>query len=170
MAAKKYLAQILGAITEVAATVVSAGAANDGDVVALNAQGKLDSSVLPTGVGAETKVLTTSEDLAAGGWVNIYDNAGTPTARKADATTAGKEAHGFVLASTTSGQDAVVYVAGINNQCTGLTGGETYFLATTAGGETLTPPSASGNVVQRLGQSLSDTEVAFEPGVPITLA
>lgn len=170
MAAKKYLAQVLGRLTEIAATVTSAGAGNDGDLVALDATGKLDSTVLPTGVGAETKTLTTSEDLSAGDFVNIYDASGTPTARKADATTAGKEADGFVLATTTSGNNATVYTAGVNNQLSGLTGGERYYLHTTAGGVTTTAPSASGNIVQHLGKALSATEIAFDLVAPITLA
>ena len=37
---------------EVEATVVSAGAGNAGDVVGLDATGKIDVSVLPTGIGA----------------------------------------------------------------------------------------------------------------------
>lgn len=165
-----YIALITGKLREVAATVVSAGAGDSGKIIALDGTGKLDSSVLPTGVGAETKTLTTSEDLAAGDFVNIYDNAATPTARKADATTAGKEAHGFVLASSTSGQNATVYVAGVNNQLSGLTGGVAQYLATTAGAPTATAPSASGNVVQRLGVALSATEVAFEPGITVEVA
>jgi hypothetical protein len=170
MAAKKYLAQVAGRLKEIAATVISAGVGNAGDLVSLDDTGKLDNSVLPTGVGAETKTLTTSEDLSAGDFVNVYDASGTPTARKADATTEGKEADGFVLASTTSGNNAVVYTEGINNQLTGLTGGSTYFLSATAGGVTATAPSGSGNVVQVLGKALSATEIAFEKSNPITLA
>ena len=50
-----------------------------------------------SGGGADTGTVTTSEALAAGDLVNIWNSSGAK-ARKADATTAGKEAHGFVLA------------------------------------------------------------------------
>ncbi len=170
MAGNKYIYNNSGALAEKELIQSSAGAGDAGKGIALDSAGKLDNSFMPTGIGAETKQLTTSEDLSSGDWVNIYDNTGTPTARKADATTVGKRAHGFVLAGTTSGSNATVYVAGINTGRSGLTGGTTYFLAATAGSETDTAPSASGNVVQEVGIALSATEVAFQPSKPITVA
>ena len=170
MAAKKFLRNVAGRITEIIATVVSAGAGNDGDIPALDATGKLDSSVMPIGIGADTKSITASEALSAGDWVNVWDNAGTLSARKADATVAGKEADGFVLAAVTSGNPATVYFEGTNTQNAGLTLGGRYYLHTTAGGETTTAPSASGNVVQYLGKAISTTEISFEPDQPITVA
>lgn len=50
MAAKSFLRLVNGVITATPATVTSAGAANDGDLVALDSSGKLDASVLPTGI------------------------------------------------------------------------------------------------------------------------
>jgi hypothetical protein len=170
MAAKKYLRMLSGRVTELAATVQSAGAGNDGDLVALDSAGKIDSSVLPTGVGAETKVVPASEALTAGQWVNFYLDTATEKCRKADATTQGKEADGFVLAGVNSGANATVYLTGINNQLSGLTKGAMYYLHTTAGAGSATAPSGSGNVVQALGKSLSDTEISFHPGTPVTLA
>ena len=159
-----------GYLQEVEGTVESTGETEAGKIVALDATGKLDDSVMPTGIGAEIKIMTTSEDLAAGNFVNVYDDGGTITARKADATTSGKEASGFVLASSTSGNNATVYVNGINNQLTGLSGGPVMFLDTTAVASSATPPSSTGNVIQRVGTRLSATEIAFEPGDPVILA
>ena len=129
-----------------------------------------DSSVLPTGVGAETKIAPASEALNAGDWVNFWLDGATLKVRKADATTQGKEADGFVLAAVESSANATVYVAGINNQLSGLTAGSLYYLSTTAGNETATAPSASGNVNQALGRAISATEIAFQPSTPVTLA
>jgi len=168
--ADKYLYNNAGTITEREGTVTSAGAGNAGDIVALDAGGKLDSSVLPTGVGAETKLINASEALAAGDWVNIYSATGTAKCRKADATSVGKEANGFVLAAVNQNADATVYVAGINNVLSGLTDGDVYYLSTSAGIGSTTAPSSSGNVVQRLGRAISDTEIAFQPSAPIVLA
>jgi len=79
--------------------------------------------------------------------VNIWDSTGAKV-RKADATVAGKEAHGFVKAVFTHPTTATVYFEGSNDQVTGLTPG-VQFLQTTAGLAGATAPSAAGNVVQR---------------------
>ena len=168
MAAKKFLRLVAGVFTEIAATVTSSGAASDGDLVALDSSGRLDNSVMPVGIGADTKTIAASEALAAGDWVNVWNSTGAKV-RKADATTAGKEAHGFVLAAVSSGANALVYFEGTNTQVSGQTPGPVY-LQTTAGTGGATIPSASGNVVQNLGVALSATEVNFERGTPVVLA
>lgn len=168
MAAKSFLRLVAGVFTEIKGIVVSAGAGNDGDLVALDSTGRLDNSVMPVGIGADTKQITTSEALAAGDWVNLWNSTGLK-ARKADATTAGKEVWGFVLAAVSSGATATVYFEGTNNQVTGQTVGPV-FLQTTAGTGGATAPSAAGNIVQMLGVALSATEVNFERGTPVTLA
>lgn len=168
MAAKKFLRLVSGVFTEIAATVTSSGSGNDGDLVALDASGRLDNSVMPVGIGADTKSITASEALAAGDWVNVWNSSGAKV-RKADATTAGKEAHGFVLAAVSNGATALVYFEGTNTQVSGQTPGNV-FLQTTAGTGGATIPSASGNVVQNLGIAVSATEVNFERGTPVTLA
>lgn len=168
MAAKKFLRLVAGVFTEIAATVTSSGSSNDGDLVALDSSGRLDNSVMPVGIGADTKSITASEALAAGDWVNVWNSTGAKV-RKADATTAGKEAHGFVLAAVSSGASALVYFEGTNTQVTGQTPGPV-FLQTTAGTGGATVPSGSGNVVQNLGVAVSATEVNFERGTPVVLA
>lgn len=171
MAAAKYLAHVAGRIKEVFATIVSAGAGDDGKIVALDATGKLDLSVLPTGIGPDTKTVTTSEALLGGDFVNIWNNAGSVRVRKADGSASGKEANGFVLASYASGASATVYLGGINNQCSGHTGGRRmYISAASPGLPTDTPPTAANNVVQAIGTSLSGTEVVFQPQESIILA
>ena len=168
MAAKKFLRLINGVITEVFGIQTSAGAANAGDVPVLDDTGRLDNSMMPVGIGADTKTIAASEALAAGDWVNVWNSTGAKV-RKADATTAGKEAHGFVLATVSSGANALVYFEGTNTQVSGQTPGPVY-LQTTAGTGGATIPSASGNVVQNLGVALSATEVNFERGTPVVLA
>jgi len=168
--ADKYLYNNQGTLTEKQATVVSTGATDAGKIVALDSTGKLDNSLMPVGIGADTKVLPASENLAAGNFVNVFNDAGTTKVRKADATVAGKEANGFVLSAVTAGNDATVYFEGTNNQLSGLTGGAMYFLSTTAGGVTSTAPSGSGNIVQKVGRALSATEINVEFSDPIVLA
>jgi hypothetical protein len=169
MAESKYLALICGRIREVFATVTSAGAADDGKIVALGTDGRIDSSVMPVGIGAEVKTIQASENLSAGNLVNIWNSAGQFRVRKADATTSGKEANGFVLSAVTSGQNATVYLEGTLTGLGGMLPGRMY-LSTTPGEATATPPSGSGNVVQYVGEAVSTTEISFESGDGVILA
>lgn len=171
MAAARYLANVLGRVREVIATVVSAGAGDDGKIVALDSSGRLHTSVMPVGIGADTASRVASETLSAGAQVNVWLDSATPSVRNADAATVGKECDGFVLTAVTSGQTATVYFEGRNSSLTGLTAGARYYLsAATPGGVTLTAPAASGNVVQYLGKAISDTELAFEATDGIVIA
>lgn len=137
-------------------------------IVKLDATGRLDNSVMPTGIGADVAVISASENLSAGDFVNIFNSSGAK-ARKADATTSGKEAHGFVLSAVTTGNNATVYFEGTNTGVTGMTPGVVY-LATTAGLATSTAPSGSGNVVQRVGYAVSATAINFQSLSPVVLA
>ena len=168
MAAKKFLRLVNGVLTEIFGVQTSAGAGNAGDLVSLDDSGRIDNSMMPVGIGADTSTISASETLAAGDWVNVWNSSGAKV-RKADATTAGKEAHGFVLSAVTSGNPATVYFEGTNTQVTGQTPGPVY-LQTTAGTGGATIPSASGNVVQSIGVAVSATAVNFERSAPVTLA
>lgn len=155
--------------TIVNSKTTSSGSGDSGKLAALDSSGKLDTSFMPTGIGADTASIVTSENLSAGNYVNIWSNGGVFTARKADATIAGKEAHGFVLASTTSPASAVVYFEGSNTGVAAQTPGNV-FLSVTAGTGSASAPTSSGNVVQRLGFATSATVVNFQSQPPITLA
>jgi len=171
MAAQKFLALVAGRIKELTASVVSAGSADDGKLVALDAAGKLDASVLPAGIGVNTVAAVASETLSANDLVNLWNDTGTLKARKADATTEGKECHGFVKAGVSASATATIYTPG--NLITGLSGltpGARQYLATTAGARTETPPSATGNVLQMVGIAADATSLVFEPEEPITRA
>lgn len=75
--ADKAIQLVSGKLTQVEATVVSTGVGEAGDLVALDSTGKLDVSVLPTGLGPSVKLILASENIGAGKYVNIYDNTGT---------------------------------------------------------------------------------------------
>lgn len=168
--ADKYIKNNSGQLAEVEATVTSAGAGNAGDIVALDGSGKLDTSVMPVGIGAETKVAASSENLSAGDLVNLYNDTGTIKARKADASN-GRRANGFVLSSVTSPANATVYLEGLITGLSSLTPGAAYYLSGgTAGAATATAPTTTGHLSQEIGIAVSDTEITFEPQQPITLA
>jgi hypothetical protein len=154
--------------TIVNSTTSSTGAPSSGKVVALDGSGRIDATMMPVGIGADTAAVTASEALSAGDLVNVWNSSGAKV-RKADATTAGKEAHGFVLAAVASGAQANVYFEGTNTAVSGATPGVVY-LNTTAGGFTSTAPSASGNVSQCIGFAVSATAINFQFNYPIVLA
>jgi hypothetical protein len=172
--AKKYIGVgATGTDEEVEALQSSAGAADAGKIPGLDDSGRIDQSMMPVGVAADTKSLPATENLAGGDYVNIYDNAGTTSIRKADASAAnaGKKAHGFVLAPVTTGSNGTVYFEGANTALSGLTGGDDQFLsATTPGAVTSTPPITSGHILQRLGVATGATEINTEIGRPVIRA
>ena len=168
--ADKYLRNNAGILTETEATVSSAGVANAGDIVALDANGKLDLTTMPVGIAPDISVIAASETLAAGDFVSIWNDAGTPKVRKADASAAGKFAHGFVIATVSSGNNANVYFEGANSQVSGQTAGDVFLSASTPGQATATPPSGTGNVVQRLGVATAATSINVEIQAPVVLA
>jgi len=144
------------------ATVVSAGAGNAGDILALDASGKIDMTVLPTGVGAEVATLVATEALQAGDYVNIWDDAGTPKVRLADNSN-GRRAHGFVKAAVSISSNATVYFEGDNDSLSSLTPGLDVFLDT-AGNVVQSAPAESsvGTIVQRLGVARAATIVSTD--------
>lgn len=168
--ADKYIKNNAGQLAEVEGTVTSSGAGDAGKIVALDSSGKLDNSIMPSGIGADTEVMATSENLSAGDLVNIWNDSGTRKARKADASN-GRRAHGFVLSGTTSPANATVYLSGDITGLTSLTPGVAYYLSgATAGAVTSTAPSTSGYISQEIGVAVSTTAIAFEQQQPITLA
>lgn len=194
MAAPRFLTNILGRIKMVATIPTSAGAADAEKVPSTNASGvldpsllnaattgasrvvltlpdgTLDPSVMPTGIGADVKVLPASEAIAANALVNVWSDAGTAKVRNADATAEGKEAHGFVKAAFALNAQASVYMEGRITGLTGLTPGARMYLATTPGAAVAVSPNAAGNVSQHIGDALSATEIDFEKAEPITVA
>jgi len=170
MAIPKFLKTIAGQITEVAVGIQTSTGATDADKVpVLNASGQLDSSFMPSGIGADTASILASENISAGNLVNIWSNVGVANVRKADATVVGKEANGFVLSAFTAATNAQVYFEGNNTSVTGLTPGK-QFLATTAGTATSAAPSTSGNIVQIVGFATSATNLNFQSLPSIVLA
>lgn len=168
--ADKYMTLDNGRKVTKAAADASAGAADAGKIVALDAAGKLAASLFPAGIGSDATVRLASESLSAGNFVNVWDDAGTAKVRKADASAAGKEAHGYVLGAATAGQSVTVYWDETNSAVSGLTAGVRYYLsATNPGQATATPPSAAGNVLQYLGTATSATELPFEPDDGVVL-
>lgn len=145
------------------AITTSAGVANANQIVSTGANGKLDASLMPSGLGSATETMLASEALSAGDFVNIYDNAGTRNVRKADASSVSKFANGYVLAAVISGANATVILQGTNTSVSGLTTGTRYYLsATTPGAYTATVPTTANSIVQLLGLAVAPSSLNFE--------
>ena len=169
MAVQKFLSLVNGVLTLLSSVDSSAGAGDAGKLIALDSSGKLATTMLPSGIGADTLVVPASETLTAGDFVNIWDDAGTVKARKANATDNTKPAHGFIKDGAASGSNATVYFEGENDDLTSLTVGTAYYLATTGGVVTATAPSTAGNVVQYLGTAHATSKLRFEPQQPVVI-
>lgn len=167
--ADKYIAISGSGEVERAGTVTSAGVGNAGQIVALDANGLLDSSVMPAGITPDQKAGTSNGAITAKDMVYV-ETAGT-IARATAAAGTPHRADGWATTSVATGQPVIMMLEGKISGLTGLVAGTKYFLSnTTAGGLTSTPPSATGEIWQYVGTALSTTELNFEPDIEILRA
>ena len=163
-----YLALVAGFEQEVAAAVTGGTAGQAGQIVSLDAGGRLDLSILPAGLSADAHVATASEALSAGAVVYLKADG---TVANASATAGGRAAIGHVLTAVANGSQATIYFEGRNTGLSGLTVGASYFLGATAGTVSTSPIGAGvGNISQRVGVAVSDTTLATEYAEPIIRA
>lgn len=142
----------------------SSGASDAGALVALGTNGRIDMTMLPSGLGDGTRKAKASETLTAGNFVQEYGNAGVWSARKADNSN-GRFATGFVKTGAAADAEAVIYpIDGVNDALTALVVGTTYYLGT-AGGVIAAPLDAkveTGKIDQKLGIAKSATELVTD--------
>lgn len=169
MAGNKYLKVGTSGIEEQAAIDTSAGAGDAGKIPALDGTGRLALNMMPAGIGVATKSIVASEAISAGNLVNIWNDAGTPKIRKADAAT-NKPANGFVVAGVASAASGEVYFEGEVSGLSGLVAGRYYLSTTVPGGVQTTIPTTAGHIVQSVGWGTSATSLDFEPGDTILRA
>ena len=100
--------------------------------------------------------------VSEGDFVNIYYTGSSPTCvRPADASTIGKEAHGFVRQTKSAGELVTVYLPGNINELARLSectsgvvpaiGGYTYLSDSDPGAYSMSAPTITGHFVQKLG-------------------
>jgi len=170
MSGNKYLNRdaTTGQITEKLSADLSAGAGDAGRIVALNAQGEIDSSMLPE-IGSAAVVA--GEDLAAWDVVEVYNDAGTPKARKSSAASGTpRSAVAFTKTAILTGVTGKVYFEGVLSGQVGLTPGARQYLSETFGAITATPIVGAAKLHQFIGKAISATEVDFDPDDVIVLA
>lgn len=116
--------------------------------------------------------LTTSEAISAGALVNVFQDgvSGNAMLRNANATDNTKPADGFVSDDFSMGEIATFSLPGqVDIKLASLSPGLRYYLSTTPGAITITPPSATGNVVQEVGVAVAVNALSFQPKQAIML-
>lgn len=161
-------AQAFLALNSGVPTVVQPGTTGGGTdankIPALDANGKMTSAMLPTGVGDDVLSVVASESLSAGAFVNLWNNAGALNVRNADASVQTKPADGFVISAFSSSATAAVYMRGQNTGVSGLTLGSAYNLSTSSpGGVQTTVASVAGQLHQPLGKANAAGNLVFDP-------
>lgn len=150
-----------GLVTEATPVVVSTGNADAARIVQTNGVGRLDQSLLPEGIGADTFTSTAAGALTAGDAVYIT---AAGTIARASAAAGGNKAIGFVLVASAAAAAATIYFEGRNTALTGLTPGARYYLSdATPGGVTNAAVSGAGKLHQYLGSAVTATSLNWEP-------
>jgi hypothetical protein len=123
-----------------------------------------------TPLGAPALMITAAEALPAGSLCNVFTSSGVAAIRLASAADASRAANAFVRAAVAlGGETAPGYVGQADAALSGLTPGTTYYLSTTPGAVSTSPPSATGNVVQEVGVALSAGVLLFAPKLSVQL-
>lgn len=145
----------------------SVGAGTAGEYITADASGKLDSTFLPTGTGADTVSLIAGEGLSAGDYVYID---ATGKVMKADANSPAKAARGYVLTAVLNAASATVFFDDSNTAIAGKTPGATQYLSETPGATTEIAPTTSGHIVQEVGFATSATSIHTSIKEPVIRA
>lgn len=172
-ASQGFLARVSGKTVQLFGLVASLGAADAGKLVSTDSSGKLDMSLMPIGIGANTIIATASEAIGAGKFVNFYSNAGSMGVRLADNSN-GRQADGYVKDAAANAVPATVYPLDTTNTAlTGLTPGGRYWLGTAGGviAAALDPTDTANasKLCQELGVAKSATELVTDDLGCITL-
>lgn len=159
--ADKYIALINGVEQEVEATLTGGTSTQAGDIVALDANGRLDISVMPTGITADVYIGNAFESLVSNNPFVYIKSDGTVA--NASASSGGNPTIGFVNTNYSANASATVYFEGRVTGLSGLTIGARYYLSDSVpGGLTATPVVGTGKLHQYLGRAISATSLSFE--------
>lgn len=159
----KFLAWVTGRVAEVQPVTTSAGAGDATKMAQLDANGKWDSSLMPSGITPDQKTANANGTITAKDLV--YMEAAGTIARATAASGTPQQCMGWATTSVTTGNPVTMQLEGIVSGLTGLTAGSRYFLSdVTPGGLLISPgPVGSGKLAQYIGTALSTTELNFEP-------
>lgn len=162
MANQKFITVESGNKRLKTATSVSVGLTDAGKVMCLDETGKISDTLLPDSVGLNTYSAITSVVLTPYQMVAVFNNAGVPNLKLADASTVGCEAIGYVKEGFNIGDVATVFLEG-SFSYTGATVGQSYFLSDTVAGDvTSVAPINSGSFYQFVGRCYDLGKIRYE--------
>jgi len=120
----------------------------------------------PSRVGFDA---TTFEAVSDGDALYMRTSDGQVGLAQADGTADEALVVGFADDDAASGATVKVLVAGLLDGQTGIDPGDIYYLSTTAGAISTTPPSTAGQYVTRVGEGATTTEFSIQLEPPIQL-
>ena len=121
----------------------------------------------PTRVGFDA---TTFEAVSNGDALFMRASDGHVGLAQADGTLDEATVVGFADDDAASGTTVKVLVAGLLDDQTGIDPGDIYFLSTTAGEISLSPPTSAGHFVTRVGEGATTTSFSIQIEPPILLS
>lgn len=109
--------------------------------------------------------LTASEAIAAGDFVHIWDDAGTPKVQLADGTNPLKFANGYAPAAAAAAAPCqALPLAGLNSAVSPAATGEVWLSVTVPGGYQTAAPATTGQLIQSLGSGVQGVGIYLQPG------
>jgi len=120
----------------------------------------------PSRVGFDA---TTFEAVSDGDALYMRTSDGQVGLAQADGTADEALVVGFADDDAASGATVKVLVAGLLDGQTGIDPGDIYYLSTTKGAISTTPPSTAGQYVTRVGEGATTTEFSIQLEPPIQL-
>jgi hypothetical protein len=167
MAADKYLGLSSGIITNTSPAVTGGGTSAN-KILALDAGGLIDSTVVPPALLLPTlSAKGGAAGVTAGDLVYLTKPGADYLANKADNSAVATLAVGYVLTTAASGAAVTVYFGGVNTAVTVTTPFAPQYLDTGANAGKLTEaPPANPNYLQLAGTALTTTSLAFALSTP----
>jgi hypothetical protein len=121
----------------------------------------------PSRVGFDA---TTFEAVSDGDALYMRTSDGQVGLAQADGTVDEALVVGFADDDAASGATVKVLVAGLLDGQTGIDAGDIYYLSTTAGEISTSPPTTAGQFVTRVGEGATSTEFSIQLEPPIKLS
>ena len=155
------------------AIIVSEGSSDADKLVALDAQGRLDPSLIPSTISSTIqRQYIATEAIPANRFVNIYDNSGTTSVRLASHEN-GYAASGFVTVSVADTEMATIFLCKLEVTVTGVVGaafGLPVFLGESGQIVSAVPSFTEGRVWQQLGKYVDTDVFILDPtSIPRTI-
>lgn len=112
---------------------------------------------------------TTFEDVGDGAALFMRASDGEVGLAQADGTLDEAVVVGFADSAVTAGNTVKVIVTGVKTMGFAVDPGDIYYLSTTAGEISITPPSTAGHFVTRVGEGATSTVFSIQIEPPIQL-